>query len=103
MTVAYDSAAPDPRPATGIFHRLFVDYNPFYLLSALFMLLGLFVLNDSLDWSPLPLHNLVAMILTLNLYEALVIVLGIFLMRRGQVRDAMMLLVLEAFFLVDAG
>jgi hypothetical protein len=83
--------------------RLFVDYNPFYLLSALCMLFGLFSLNDSLDYSPLPLRNLLWLILILNIYELMLVALGIFLARRGLMRDAGMLFVLEAVFLVDAG
>ena len=83
--------------------RLLVEYNPFYLISAMFMLGGLFSLNDSLDWSPLPVGNVLILIATLNLYEMLLIGLALFLHRRGIRRDATMLLVIEAFFLVDAG
>jgi len=80
-----------------------IHYNPFYLLSAMCMLAGLFALNDSLDWSPLPKHNLLWLILILSVYELLLIGLGAFLARRGLWRDAATLFVLEAFFLVDAG
>jgi hypothetical protein len=83
--------------------RMLVEYNPFYLISAMFMLGGLFSLNDSLDWSPLPVGNVLILIATLNLYEMLLIGLAIFLHQRGVRRDATMLLVIEAFFLVDAG
>src|SRR5688572_8311858 len=83
--------------------RFIEDYNPFYLLSAACMLFGVFALNDSLDWSPLPLRKLLTLIVTLNLYELAVIALGCFLMRRGIRRDAMLLLIVEAFFLADVG
>jgi hypothetical protein len=83
--------------------RTLLDYNPFYLLSAMCMLVGLFSLNDSLDWSPLPLFNILMLITILNLYEILLIGLGIFLLGRGLRRDAVTLFVLEGFFLVDAG
>lgn len=83
--------------------RPLLKYNPFYLLSAMCMLAGLFALNDSLDWSPLPVANLLGMILILNIYECLLILMGILLLRRGHKRDAATLFVLEAFFLVDAG
>ena len=83
--------------------RMLVEYNPFYLISAMFMLAGLFSLNDSLDWSPLPVGNVLILIATLNLYEMLLIGLALFLHQRGVRRDATMLLVIEAFFLVDAG
>jgi hypothetical protein len=79
------------------------EYNPFYFLSACCMLLGIFVLNDSLDWSPLPQDNLLVLIATLNVYELALVVLAVVLLRRGLLRDGMFLLFLEAFFLADAG
>jgi hypothetical protein len=79
------------------------DYNPFYFLSACCMLLGIFVLNNSLTWSPLPQHNLLVLIATLNVYELALVGLAIVLMRRGLMRDGMFLLLLEAFFMADAG
>ena len=85
------------------FGKFLVDYNPFYLLSAACMLFGIFALNDSLDWSPLPLRKLLTMIVTLNVYEAALIALAIFLLKRNIRRDAMMLLIVEAFFLADLG
>jgi hypothetical protein len=92
-------APPRPRPIL----RLFVEYNPFYFLSACCMLLGIFVLNDSLDWSPLPQDNLLILIATLNVYEIALIGLGLLLVRKGLVRDGVFLLTLEALFLADAG
>jgi hypothetical protein len=83
--------------------RLIEDYNPFYLLSAACMLFGVFALNDSLDWSPIPLRKLLTLIVTLNVYEIAVIFLGCFLMRRGIRRDALLLFIVEAFFLADVG
>ena len=83
--------------------KFFADYNPFYLLSACCMLFGVFAMNDSLDWSPIPMSQLLTMIVTLNVYEAMLIGLAIFLLRRGIKRDAMILLIIEAFFLADVG
>jgi hypothetical protein len=83
--------------------NLLAQYNPFYFLSACCMLLGIFVLNDSLDWSPLPEDNLLILIGTLNVYELALVILAAVLLRRGLVRDGMFLLFLEAFFLADAG
>ena len=54
-----------------------VDYNPFYLLSACCMLFGVFAMNDSLDWSPLPQNNLLVLIATLNVYELALVVLAV--------------------------
>jgi hypothetical protein len=100
MVVNY---TPAPPHRGGPLLRFMLEYNPFYLLSAMCMLAGLFSLNDSLDWSPLPMFNVLMLIVMLNLYELLLIGFGIFLHRRGLRRDATTLLVLEAFFLVDAG
>lgn len=83
--------------------RLLVHYNPFYLLSACCMMIGLFMLNNGLDWSPLPKRTLLNLIVTLAAYEILLTALGVFLMRRGIVRDGLFVLILEAFFLADAG
>ena len=94
--------SPQPPPRSP-WVRFMLEYNPFYLLSAMCMLAGLFSLNDSLDWSPLPMFNVLMLIVMLNLYELLLIGFGIYLHNRGLKRDATTLLVLEAFFLVDAG
>ena len=49
------------------------------------------------------MSQLLTMILTLNIYEAMLIGLAVFLLRRGIKRDAMILLIIEAFFLADVG
>jgi hypothetical protein len=85
------------------FVRLFVDYNPFYVMSAMCMLFGIFAVNDSLDWSPIPLKNLIVMIITLNVYEIALIGLAIFLLGVNVRRDALLLMLIEAFFLADVG
>lgn len=84
------------------FTRLIINHNPFYLLSAACMLAGCLALTNTLSWEPVPLSRLLVLIVTLNVYEVLLIGLGLFLVvRRGLLRDGMMLLVLEALFLVD--
>ena len=92
-----------PKLIRSPLYRVLVEYNPFYLISAMCMLFGLFALNDSLDWSPLPHGNLLTLIVTLNVYEAILVALAVFLLRRGVLRDAMWLMLLEAFFLADVG
>ena len=99
-TIDRDDSAARPR---GPILRLFTQHNPFYFLSACCMLLGCFVLNDALDWSPMPQDNLLILILTLNVYEGALITLGLFLVSRGLVRDGVFLLVLESLFLADVG
>ncbi|MCC6681091.1 MAG: hypothetical protein IT445_09335 [Phycisphaeraceae bacterium] len=80
-----------------------IDYNPFYLLSGAAMLLGCFLLNraltqadpDRFDW-------LVKLLVVFNLYELVVIALGIWLARKLQImRHALVLLVLEVLLLSD--
>jgi hypothetical protein len=101
MTLYSDSFPAPAAPAPLV--RFLADHNPFYVLSACCMLFGVFAINGSLDWSPIPLRNLLMMILTLNSYEVLLILLAIILMRRGVLRDGTMLLLIELFFLADVG
>jgi hypothetical protein len=83
--------------------RFLFRTNPFYLLSAMCMLGGCLALTNSLSWTSIRLERLLALIVTLNLYEGLLLALGLYLLaRRGIVRDGLMLLFLEALFLVDA-
>jgi hypothetical protein len=83
--------------------RFLVRTNPFYLLSAMCMLGGCLALTNSLSWTSIPLPRLLALIVTLNVYEGLLLALGLYLLaHRGIVRDGLMLLFLEAMFLVDA-
>src|SRR5689334_9951335 len=83
--------------------RFLVRHNPFYLLSAVCMLAGCLALTNSLSWTSIGMGRLLALVVTLNFYEALLLGLGLYLLaRRGVVRDGLVLLVLEALFLVDA-
>ncbi len=100
----HDLAAPDPQePARPSWVRRFiVDYNPFFLLSAMSMLAGSLALTNSLSWSPVPLRRILSLTLAVNFYELLLVALGLFLIvRRNARRDGSILLILEAFFLVD--
>lgn len=92
-----------PAPVQSPIVKFLNEYNPFYLLSACCMLFGLFAMNGSLDWSEISMGSLLAMIVMLNIYEAMLIGLAIFLLGRGIKRDAMILLAIEAFFLADVG
>jgi len=76
--------------------------NPFYLISAACMLGGCLAVTNSLSWLSIPIGRLLTLIVTLNCYEAMLILLALHLFRRRTAhRDAVMLLVLEGFFLVD--
>ena len=94
-----------PAPVRSPIVHFLTRYNPFYLLSACSMLFGVFAMNGSLDWDPsaVSVGRLVLLIVTLNVYEMLLIALAVFLLRRGIRRDGMMLMLIEAFFLVDVG
>lgn len=83
--------------------RFVAAHNPFYLLSALSMLLGCYLLSRALALEPGQAGKLIQLIGVLNVYEALLIALALFLIvRRGLVRDGRGLLWLECVFLADA-
>jgi hypothetical protein len=87
---------------TPLLVRLVTQYNPFYLLSAACMLASCLALTNTVTWNPIATRRLLTLILTLNLYEAAVLAIALFLVtRRGHIRDGRMLLLLQAFFLVD--
>lgn len=66
------------------------------------MLAGCLALTNSLSWLSIPTHKLLILIATLNAYEAALIGLAAYLILcRGLRRDGMVLIVLEAFFLID--
>jgi hypothetical protein len=82
--------------------RFIIDHNPFFLLSAVCMLAGCLALTNSLSWSPIRVQRLLMLVVTLNIYEALLIGLAIVLIaKRRLYRDGTILLMLETFFLVD--
>jgi hypothetical protein len=97
-TVSASPRAGLPRAlATFLFH-----HNPFYLLSALCMIAGCYMLNGDLALRAGELPRLLLLVATLNAYELLLIALGLYLIRgRGIERDGRTLLLLEAPFLVD--
>ncbi|HWB55291.1 MAG TPA: hypothetical protein VG722_13900 [Tepidisphaeraceae bacterium] len=91
------------KPAVSRFSavRFLARNNPFYVLSAMCMLAGLFILNDSLHYSPIPPVKLLTLIATLNVYEWFIIGLSVLLLRRGILRDGALILLIEVFFLAD--
>ncbi|HEY8750512.1 MAG TPA: hypothetical protein VIM11_21180 [Tepidisphaeraceae bacterium] len=99
MTLLSYTLRPSIRKSLATF---FVHHNPFYLLSALCMLAGCYALNNGLGARPGDLAKLLALLGVLNAYEALLIGLGLYLIRRrGIIRDGRTLLLLQAPFLVD--
>jgi hypothetical protein len=93
-------SASAPRSSCAIVQSV-IHHNPFYLLSAASMLLGCLLLTNSLSWSPIRLQRLLILITTVNLYEILLVGLALFLLSRRIIRDGLMLLIVEAFFLID--
>ncbi|HXE55248.1 MAG TPA: hypothetical protein VN541_19650 [Tepidisphaeraceae bacterium] len=99
MTISNYTLRPSLRAALLTF---LVHHNPFYLLSALSMLAGCYALNSGLAPRAGDLSKVLALIVVLNVYELILIALGLYLLcRRGILRDGRTLLLLEAPFLVD--
>lgn len=93
-----------PRAGGGVVSltRFIVDRNPFFLLSAVMMFVGVRVVVSALHLVPGDLKHLLLLIGVLNAYEAAVIALALFLItRRGLRRDGWLLLSIEGLFLVD--
>ena len=84
--------------------RLVIDRNPFFLLSAICMMLGCTVLNVALYTPAGDVRNLLILLGVVNVYEAVLIGLGVVLLRRHEAerRDAHTLMGLEAVFLADS-
>lgn len=81
---------------------LIIDHNPFYLLSGACMLVGCYLLNLSLYDKAGNVRNLILLLGMVNVYELLLVILGLVLIRRARfVNDGRILLGLEALFLVD--
>lgn len=97
---------PPDRPAVGpdrsSIGQTVLRSNPYFLFSAVFMLFGSLVVTNSMSWSPQRLSRILTLTATINLYELLLVGLAVLLWRRPKSRrDASILLIIEAFFLVD--
>ena len=108
-TIETPMALPAPEPnavpalAPRNWLRFVIDHNPFFLLSAISMLLGCRLLNEALHTSAGDVQKLLLLLGVVNVYEVLIILLGLALLRRPWPvrRDGITLLVLEALFLTD--
>ena len=66
------------------------------------MLGGCLAVTNSLSWNPVRLERVLMLALTINVYEFLLVGLGLMLLKRPRSqRDGSILLALEAFFVVD--
>jgi hypothetical protein len=91
------------REAADRVRALLFRHNPFYLLSALSMLVGCYTLSNALRLEAGQSWKLLVLLGTLHLYEFLLIGLALFLVvRRSLPRDGSILLRLEVLFLLDA-
>lgn len=89
---------PDPRPML----QMVLDHNPFFLISGVLMLAGCFMINSAAHGDPDRVWPIVGLVAVFNVYEALVITLGLYLGRvRRLYRDAAFLLLLEVLLLCD--
>ena len=95
-------AAPAQNLARKNFLHFIIDHNPCYLLSGLFMLAGCWLLNFALYTRAGDIRKLLLLLLIVNIYEFLLITLGLALIKRiAFKRDGRILLALEALFLID--
>src|SRR2546421_4978962 len=95
-------AAPAPQLARRNWLNFIIDHNPCYLLSGLFMLAGCWLLNFALYTRAGDIRKLLLLLLIVNIYEFLLITLGLALIKRiAFKRDGRILLALEALFLID--
>jgi hypothetical protein len=82
-------------------HTWFVQYNPFYFFSASCVLFGMFLISrglSTMDWQ----QGQLLLTFIMQLYEILLMAAGAFLFRvAGQKRSAVILGIIEVFFLFD--
>jgi hypothetical protein len=86
-----------------IIKDLFIRQNVFYLLSALFMILGCYLALKPFQQVTRSLADLIIYFALINTYEALLVITAIYItVKKNVVRDGVVLLFLECFFLADA-
>lgn len=91
------------RPVSS-WRSLIATHNPFFLLSGVCMLAGCFLINAAAHEDPDRLGPIVALLGVFNVYELLVLGLGLYLAKyrgRSAARDATLLLLLETLLLAD--
>lgn len=77
-------------------------HNPIFLFSALSMFIGCYLISSALDVRTGDTAKLVALITTINVYEVLLLALGVVLLKRPAFRrDGQMLFLIQMLFLAD--
>lgn len=84
------------------FVRLLHARNPFYLLSAVSMLLGCYALSHALGLEAGQWEPVASLIGVLQVYELVLLGLAVFLLRHGMSRDARTAFLLGLLFVADA-
>lgn len=83
--------------------RFIVDHNPFYIISALCLMMGFYILSTVIGNDSQKFWGAAVLMGIQNLYEFILIFTGIFLLKSNRATgDGKTLLFIEAFFLVDA-
>jgi hypothetical protein len=84
------------------FTQWFYNNNPFYLLSVFFMFLGLYMVTQSMNSEALSLKKVVFFFMISNIYEILIIAMGLYLFRSHTCyRHGKILLFFIPLFLCD--
>jgi hypothetical protein len=97
-----DHVSMDRATEGGTVGRKVLDRNPFFLLSGVLMLAGCFMINGAAHEDPGRVWPIVGLVVVFNIYEVLVIGLGLYLGRaRRLYRDAAFLLMVEVLLLCD--
>src|SRR4051794_39236122 len=92
----------DLPPARASWTRFIVDYNPCFLLSAICMLVGCRILNDTLNSRPGDLWGACWLVLTINVYELSLLAVAVLIRHlMGMRRDVAILLIVGVFFMCD--
>lgn len=91
-----------PEDSNGGFAKWFKENNPLYLLSVLFMLLGLHLVSSDAKASKLGVEGLVAFFAVQNLYEIIMVGMALYLLKyKVQASHGKLLLVFVLLFLGD--
>ncbi len=97
-----DQKTIDMLPQARTLLRRIADHNPFFLISGVLMLAGCFMISGSAHDDPDVIWPVVGLVAVFNVYEGMIIALGIYLSRvRRFTRDAGFLLMLEVLLLCD--
>ncbi|MEM1013034.1 MAG: hypothetical protein AAGI46_12535 [Planctomycetota bacterium] len=97
-----ETHASTPTPPPARWWHWIVEFNPFYLLSAVAMLAGVGALTNTTTWNPIPISRLMPLLGTLQVYEITCLLVSIWLYKQvGPRRDTLQLIALVCLFALD--